>query len=99
MFAVAVSVVLEPISKLVPAEEESKMLHPWKYAVTVPGPLIVAVVDAELVEEKVIDPVLLVHSIKVYPELGVALMDSDPAFSHCVPLGDVVPLPLDANVT
>ena len=82
MFAVAVSVVLEPISKLVPAEEESKMLHPWKYAVTVPGPLIVAVVDAELVEEKGIDSVLLVHSVKVYSELGVALIDSDPGFSH-----------------
>ena len=53
--------VLDPIVRLVPADDDNEMLHCWKFPVIVPGPLIVAVVDAEVVEEKVIEPELLVH--------------------------------------
>lgn len=44
-----------------------------KFAVIVPVPPIVAVVLADVVLPKVIDPVLALHDENKYPELGVAV--------------------------
>ena len=73
-----------------------------KLAVMVPGPEIVAVVLAEVELVMVIEPVLELQEEKICPELAVADIEREPAFSHAVPtLGDVVPAPdgLTAMVT
>ena len=67
---------------------------PTKFAVIVPVPLIVAVVEAALGLAKVIDPVLC-HWENAYPVFADADMDSEPAFCHVPePVGLVVPAPL-----
>ena len=73
-----------------------------KLAVMVPGPEIVAVVLAEVELAITIEPVLELQDEKRCPELALAVIKREPAFSHAVPtLGEVVPAPdgLTAMVT
>ena len=63
-----------------------------KFAVMVPVPLIVAVVDAEVVLVKVMEPVLLDQFPKKYPELGAAVIEREPELKY--PLAWLIePLP------
>jgi hypothetical protein len=71
-----------------------------KFAVIVPVPLIVAVVDADVGLVIVIDPVAL-HDENMYPVFAFAVIEVD-ASHQLVPIaGVVVPLPegLTAKVT
>jgi hypothetical protein len=70
-------------------------------AVIVPGPLTVAVVEADVELAKVIEPVLLDHEENRYPEPAVAEIAKEPESTHCVPDGLVDPLPdgVTAKVT
>jgi hypothetical protein len=50
-----------------------------KFAVIVPEPLIVAVVDEDVASAKVMEDVALLHDAKAYPELAVADIARGPA--------------------
>ena len=70
-----------------------------KLAVIVPVPLIVAVVEAELVLAKVMEPVAT-QLENWYPVLAVADMASEPEFSQTFePVGLVVPDPITMKLT
>jgi len=73
-----------------------------KFAVIVPGPVIVAIVLGAPELENVIDDVLLIHCWKLYPELATALIGSVPESNHwLIPAGIVEPpaVGVDAKVT
>ncbi len=75
---------------------------PWKFAVTVPGPLRVEVVVAEELDANVIEPVEVDHEEKTYPaEETAEIVIVEPPLYHEVPVGLTVPpvLGLAANVT
>ncbi len=76
------------------------MTEATKFAVIVPGPFIVAVVDDEPEFANVIDGVSELQAENMYPELAVAVIDSEPeSYQPVVRL--IVPLPdgLTAKVT
>lgn len=69
-----------------------------RFAVMVPGPIALAVVDMELESWNVMELLLVDHCLNVKPEVGAALIGSDPESIHrLVLVGEIEPLPEGAT--
>ena len=104
VMVLAVDVCVTPL-KVTPHVVPDGRLLSWKvtvatkFAVMVPGPLMVAVAVADFALSIVIDEVFVLHWLNIQPELAVVEIWIEPAVIQTfVPDGLVVPAPLGARV-